>query len=498
MSDARISALTELAETPATGDLFAVVDVSDATDAASGTTKKITYGNLFSGHDIGSDVQAFDADLSAVAGLSTAGIIVRTGAGTAAARTITGTANQITVTNGDGVSGNPTLSLPADVVIPTVITAPNTGLHVLDTDASHDLILKPGSNLGADRTLTITTGDADRTLDISAGSVTISTFGATLVDDADASTARTTLGLVIGTDVQGFDSDLSAVAGLSSNGIIARTGAGTASVRTITGTSNEVSVSNGDGVSGNPTIGLASIVDLTSKVLVLPTDTAPTVDANGEIALDTLITDMSHGLLKYYSGEVLAVIAVPVGELTGMANGDVIKYDSTADEFVVGAGASGGGDLVVFVPALAGNSAGTVTQSTAWGPEYNLADASFTSWACQFKVPSGASSISSVKLLYEVRATSGNVRCDVINMSIIDVDTHDSTITTDASGATTLTLTAGTVGRLGIYTFASTVYDGLTIDVDDIITFAISRDGGDAADTYAADFRLIGLLVTFA
>lgn len=40
----------------------------------------------------------------------------------------------------------------------------NTGLHILDTDASHDLIIAPGSDLTADRTLTITTGDAARTL----------------------------------------------------------------------------------------------------------------------------------------------------------------------------------------------------------------------------------------------------------------------------------------------------------------------------------------------
>lgn len=44
--------------------------------------------------------------------VSSNGLLTRTGAGTAAARTITGTANEVTVTNGDGVSGNPTISLP--------------------------------------------------------------------------------------------------------------------------------------------------------------------------------------------------------------------------------------------------------------------------------------------------------------------------------------------------------------------------------------------------
>jgi hypothetical protein len=71
---------------------------------------------------IGTDVQAYDADLTSLAGVGTAGLLARTGAGTAAARTLTGTANKVTVTNGDGVSGNPTLTLPdaLTLVTPTV------------------------------------------------------------------------------------------------------------------------------------------------------------------------------------------------------------------------------------------------------------------------------------------------------------------------------------------------------------------------------------------
>lgn len=141
------------------------------------------------------DFKVADAGLLALAAYNTNGLLTQTAADTFTGRTLTGTANQLTVTNGDGVSGNPTISLPADVIIPTVITVPNTGLHILDTNATHDMIVTTGSNLTADRTLTITIDDADRTLDLSAASVTISAFGATLVDDDNASTARTTLGL---------------------------------------------------------------------------------------------------------------------------------------------------------------------------------------------------------------------------------------------------------------------------------------------------------------
>lgn len=73
-----------------------------------------TTPTTLSGYGI-TDAQGLDADLTALAGLSANGLIARTGSGTAAARTITGTANQVIVTNGDGAAGNPTLSLPQSI-----------------------------------------------------------------------------------------------------------------------------------------------------------------------------------------------------------------------------------------------------------------------------------------------------------------------------------------------------------------------------------------------
>lgn len=103
---------------------------------------------------------------------------------------------------------------------------------------------------------------------------TFTSFGRTLVGSADVFAARTSLGVVIGTDVQPFDSDLSALAATTTNGVYVRTGTGTSATRSISGVSGEISVSNGDGVSGNPTIGVgASIPRLSSNNTFAGTNT---------------------------------------------------------------------------------------------------------------------------------------------------------------------------------------------------------------------------------
>ena len=133
----------------------------------NGAGTALEYAKLLTDLDIGGSVQAYSALLTAIAALSGNGIIVKNGASTVVLRAVA-VGSGLSVANGDGVSGNITVSL--------------------------------------------------NTL-------------------------------------------LAAIAALSGTGLIAQTGAGTVAERTITAGSN-ISVTNGNGVSGDPTVALVTSPDV--------------------------------------------------------------------------------------------------------------------------------------------------------------------------------------------------------------------------------------------
>lgn len=83
-----------------------------------------TDGILYSKDDAGVEraYEASDADLTAIAALSGTGLIARTGAGTAATRSIAAGSSKITVSNPAGVAGDPTID-----VVPGEILAQDLG-----------------------------------------------------------------------------------------------------------------------------------------------------------------------------------------------------------------------------------------------------------------------------------------------------------------------------------------------------------------------------------
>lgn len=140
------------------------------TPPAAGIT--ITNGNGVSGNP----TLALSDDLAAIESLSTTGLATRTGTSTWTTRTLTqGTG--ITITNGDGVSGNPTISATASV--PTTFTEDSGSA----TPSANNLnLLGSGSitTTGSGATVTTAlTGLTNHALLVGAGTSTITKVGPT-------------------------------------------------------------------------------------------------------------------------------------------------------------------------------------------------------------------------------------------------------------------------------------------------------------------------------
>lgn len=240
-------------------------------------------------------------------------------------RTITGTANQITVLNGN-CAGNPTLSIATN---PTLLGT-TTGTF-------------SGNLTGA------VTGNA-------------STATALAANGANCAAGQAPLGVNASGAVESCTDYQEEPA---SNGMVAKTAANTSAARTITGTSNEITVTNGDGVSGNPTLALSSTVNLSGKILRLPSSTSlPATCSTGDIYMDT---DAATGKRIYACESANTWVLQGDGSTGSLGSADI---DTSAELAAIVTDETGTGALVfansptLVTPALGTPSSGTLTNAT--------------------------------------------------------------------------------------------------------------------------------------
>lgn len=89
---------------------------------------------------------------------------------------------------------------------------------------------------------------------------------------------------------QAADADLSAIAALGTLGVLARVNSDTWATRTMTGSNNEVCLSDGGGIIGNPTFSICPTVDLTGKTATRPVKagtTPPPTCSDNDLFIDT-------------------------------------------------------------------------------------------------------------------------------------------------------------------------------------------------------------------
>lgn len=250
------------------GSISGITDLAVADGGTGASDAATARTNL--GLAIGTNVQAYDAGLQSIAGLTTAAdqMIYTTAADTYATTSLTA-AGRALLDDADAAAQRTTLGLAigTNVQAYDADLAAIAGLAVTDGNfivgngttwvAESGAIARTSLGLGSIAT------QASNSVSITGGSITGITDLAVAdggTGASDAATARTNLGLAIGTNVQAYDAGLQSIAGLTTaaDRMIYTTAADTYAVTTLTSFGRSL-IDDADAATAQTTLGLGTL-----------------------------------------------------------------------------------------------------------------------------------------------------------------------------------------------------------------------------------------------